>query len=158
VSGPGRISSLDLLDHELLDRLGTLMIGLRTEGIPLEVFETARSPARQADLYQIGRDPDVPGYGRTVTRAMPYQSAHQYGLGVDLVFRVAGRWTWEEPQRGMWDRFHTHARQAGLTPLSFEAPHVQLPGFDPAALPKGPGDTAGWLRWLRERVGAPPVG
>jgi hypothetical protein len=153
VSDPGRLSDLTLLDHELLDRLGTLMIGLRDEGIPLEVFETARSPERQAHLYAIGRDPQTPGYGRTVTRAMPYQSAHQYGQAVDLAFRVSGRWTWEEPVRGQWDRMGARAKQAGLVTLSFEKPHVQLAGLRPERLAPGPSDTAGWLAWLRQRVG-----
>lgn len=153
-----RISDLTLLTPELLDRLGTLMIGLRTEGIPLEVFETARSPMRQAALYAVGRQPELPGYGRTVTRAMPYHSAHQYGRAVDLVFKTQGRWSWEEPVRGMWDRYHALARQTGLVVLSFEAPHVQLASFDPAPLPKGPADTQGWMAWLRGRVDGPPVG
>lgn len=150
----GRLSDLTLLDAELLDKLGTLMIGLRTENLSLEIFETARSPGRQAELYAVGRDPDAPHFGRTVTRAMPYQSAHQYGLGVDLVFKVGGVWTWEEPRRGEWERMERLARHAGLVTLSFERPHVQLPGFHPGMMEPGPNGDDEWLAWLRRRLGA----
>lgn len=149
----GRLSDLTLLDAELLDKLGTLMIGLRADGIQLEVYESARSPGRQAELFAVGRDPELAHYGRTVTNAMPYHSAHQYGLGVDLVFRIAGRWTWNEPVRGQWDRMQLLAHHAGLVTLSFERPHVQLPGFHPDMMEPGPNQDDQWLAWLRKRLG-----
>lgn len=152
-------SDLTLLDAELLDKLGTLMIGLRTDGLLLEVYETARSPNRQAELYAIGRDPELAHYGRTVTGSLPYHSAHQYGLGVDLVFRVNGAWTWEEPAKGQWDRMHVLARHCGLTGLYnkrgelIEMPHLQLPGFHPDKVAPGPNQDDQWLAWLRRRLG-----
>lgn len=153
-----RLSSLQLLDVELLDKLGTLMIGLRTDGIALEVFETARSPGRQERLYAIGRDPKDPSYGRTLTRADAYQSPHQWGMAADLVFKVGGKWTWEEPVRGQWERMAHLAYHAGLVTLSFERPHVQLPGFNPTRLPTGPAGDDDWLVWLGERLGRQGVG
>lgn len=154
-----RLSDLTLLDAELADKLGTVMIGTRADGIPLEVYETGRSPSRQEELYAVGRDPNLAHFGRTVTGARAYHSAHQYGLGVDLVFRVRGRWTWEEPVRGQWQRLHALARKAGLVPLVnkrgevIEWPHLQLPGFHADLMPRGPQDDEGWLAWLRQRLG-----
>lgn len=149
--GPSR--DLTLLDAELLDKLGSLMIGIRTDDIPLNVYEGARSPGRQQELYDVGRDPKLAHYGRTVTRAKPYQSAHQYGLAADLVFYVGGHWTWEEPRRGQWDRMQMLAHKAGLVTLSFERPHVQLPGFHREMMEPGPEKDDEWLAWLRRRLG-----
>jgi len=150
-----RLADLQLLVPEARSRVSWLLVALRAEGVPLEVFETARPPARQAYLYQIGRDPDSPTFGRTVTHAMPWQSAHQWGFAADLVFKVAGRWTWKEPEHGMWDRLTDLAKKADLRTLSFERPHVELPTFSPSSKgpPPGPSDTEAWLAWLRGRTG-----
>ncbi len=129
------------------------MVALRFDGIPLSLYEGARSPARQAELYDVGRDPAKAHYGRTVTRAKPYGSAHQYGLAVDLVFWVNGAWTWQEPRRGQWDRMQTLAHREGLVTLSFERPHLQLPAWNTGDLEPGPMDTEAWLAWLRARLG-----
>jgi peptidoglycan L-alanyl-D-glutamate endopeptidase CwlK len=127
-------------------------------GIPLQPFETARSPGRQSELYMRGRDPGAGDYGRTVTRAKAYESAHQFGLGADSVFRLAnGVWTWDEPEAGMWDTYTRLARARGLETLSFERPHVQIAGFDWRKLPRGPTDEAGWLAWLAAPEQRPAV-
>lgn len=154
----GRISDVNLLDPWLLGRLGELMAGLAREKIPLGIYETARSPARQAELYAIGRDPEAAGFGRTVTGALPWHSAHQFGLGLDLAFRFAARWTWDPPEEGMWDRMQELAATVGLEPVRDrrgrikEWSHVQLAGFATGQLPHGPNETGAWLEWLRERV------
>ena len=70
---------------------------LATGAIPLRPFEAFRSPRRQAQLYAQGRT--LPG--KIVTYANAWQSYHQYGLAVDFVFFVDGKWTWDEPERGM---------------------------------------------------------
>src|SRR5437870_1461312 len=100
-----RISSLDHLDANFRNSLNQLLAALQAESIPLQPFETIRSPSRQSDLYQKGRNPSASDYGRTVTRAQAYQSAHQFGLACDLVFRLdTGVWTWDEPHPGQWAR------------------------------------------------------
>lgn len=153
-----RRSDLALLRPAFYAPLTALLRELEAHQIPLAVFETIRSPGRQADLYLRGRDPGASDYGRTVTRAQAYQSAHQYGLGADLVFRLSsGVWTWDEPERGMWDTFTRLAKSAGLETLSFERPHVQIAGFDWRKLDRGPLDDAGWLSWLAQQVGAVPA-
>lgn len=149
-----RLAELELLERDFRGRLSWLLVALHAEGVPLEVFETARSPERQAELYARGRDPDAVDYGRTVTRAMPWHSAHQYGLAADLVFKVEGRWTWSEPGPNMWSRLAGLAKGAGLQTLSFEEPHVQVAGFQWAhQLERGPNATPAWLAWLRGRAG-----
>lgn len=149
-----RLAGLELLEREFRGRLSWLLVALRAEGIPLDVFETVRSPARQAYLYTIGRDPESPTYGRTITRAMPWHSAHQYGLAADLVFRVEGRWSWDEPGPDMWSRLPDLAHKAGLATLSFERPHVEVAGFNWAhQTERGPNETEAWLAWLRGRAG-----
>jgi peptidoglycan L-alanyl-D-glutamate endopeptidase CwlK len=107
------------------ERLGKLMTLLRVNGIPLEVYESWRSPVRQGALWAIGRSPGVPGHH--VTRAQPWESFHQYGLAVDLVFRVDGSWSWNEPEPGMWGDFTRLAKSCDLRTLSFERPHVEFP-------------------------------
>ena len=127
------------------------MAGPDFQTLLLRVFESIRPPSRQNALYAQGRDRAKPDYGRTVTKARAYQSAHQFGLAVDLVFFVRGKWTWEEPFPGAWDRLHAAARGCGLEALSFEKPHLQLVDFDFRRLTPGPKDDAGWLEWLRAR-------
>jgi peptidoglycan L-alanyl-D-glutamate endopeptidase CwlK len=146
-----RRAELSLLRPDFRTALVGLMERLDEQQIPLAPFETIRSPGRQAELYGRGRNPDAADYGRTVTRAQAYQSAHQYGLGADLVFRLAnGVWTWDEPQRGMWDVYTRLAKSCGLETLSFERPHVQIASFDWRHLTPGPMDEAGWLDWLAQ--------
>ena len=146
---------LDLLDPKIRPQVELLEDALAAEGIPLHRYETVRSPTRQAVIWARGRVPGQPDYGRTVTRARPYESAHQFGLATDFVFRVDGAWTWEEPEPGMWKRFGVLAARHGLETLRFERPHVQVVGFDWRDLvrQRGPLDEAGWEAWLRGTVG-----
>jgi hypothetical protein len=130
-------------------RLEDLLGELDAHKLPMRVFESIRAPSRQEMLYMRGRDPGAEDFGRTVTKARAYQSAHQFGLAADMVFRMAdGTWTWDEPVRGMWDTFTRLAKAAGLETLNFERPHVQISGFDWRGLPRGPMDDGGWLAWL----------
>jgi peptidoglycan L-alanyl-D-glutamate endopeptidase CwlK len=147
-----RIDSLELLAPPFRDRLAGLLLKINEDGIPLDVFETARSPQRQMQLYARGRDPALPDYGRTVTRALPYHSAHQHGMAADLVFKVAGNWTWDEPEPGLWRRLGELAAAAGLETLSFEKPHVQIAGFVAKEIQPGPPDTVGWMAWLQGQI------
>lgn len=71
-----------------------LAAGLDTahaQGLDVYVFEGWRSPSRQADLFALGRT--VPG--KIVTDAKAWDSWHQYGVAVDLVFGGPGKWTWD---------------------------------------------------------------
>ena len=144
-----RLADLALLQPAFREAIEGLLRDLEAAGIPLQVFETGRSPGRQEALYARGRDPEAADYGRIATRARGYQSAHQFGLGVDLVFHVYGRWTWTEPEPGHWDEMTRLARTRGLEPLSSERPHLQPAGFSSRGRDYGPTDDDAWLAWLR---------
>lgn len=133
-----RLSDPSLLNPTFGDRLFRLQ--LKLQGTGLAIFETARSPERQTELK-----------GQRVSRANAYQSAHQYGLAVDLVFHDEGKWAWPDIEDPRWEPIRAHASSCGLETLSFERPHVQLAGFDWRQLAAGPMDTPGWMAWLNER-------
>lgn len=139
-----RIADLTLLRPEFRSKLELLLDDCAEHLPTLKVFESVRSPERQAELYARGRDPKASDFGRTVTKAGPWQSAHQFGMGVDLVFCPNGQWSWD----GDWALLRQLANQRGLQQLSFEQPHIQLPTFDWRVLARGPDDTDGWLAWL----------
>ncbi len=100
---------------------------LNAEGIPFKVFEAFRYPERQADLFAQGRTRP----GAIVTKAGPWLSYHQYGLGVDFVLYENGSWSWDTAgaKGKWWARMQELGRQKGLEALSFELPHLQLAGL-----------------------------
>jgi peptidoglycan LD-endopeptidase CwlK len=106
-----------------------LLQNFQAEGLPFRIFEAFRSPVRQAWLYDQGRTPARPG--AIVTRAKAWDSYHQYGLAVDFVLWLNGAWSWNSAgvNAAYWDRLHTLGKKAGLEPLSFEAPHLQVAGL-----------------------------
>jgi hypothetical protein len=123
-------------------------------GLPLQVFETGRSPQRQSELYAQGRVSGIGTGGKYVTRAKPWQSFHQFGMAADYVFNVDGKWTWDEPYKGAWVKYTQLAAAAGLRTLSFERPHVELP-VNLSILSAGqypPGGGAAWEDWLDAQV------
>lgn len=105
--------------------------------LPIEPFESWRSPARQAFLFAEGRTPGVGSPGHHVTFEAAWGSLHQYGLAEDWVWWFNGAWTWAPPAGHAWEEFHELAARAGLMKLDFEAPHVQLPGVSGRALLAG---------------------
>lgn len=136
--------------HPLFElRVRLLMQRLAEAEIPLRLYETARSPWRQAVLYARGRT----SAGKKVTNAKAWQSFHQFGLAADFVFYVDGKWTWLEPKAGQWKRYHELAKGVGLDVLSSEMPHVQFPwsmrDLERGHYPVG-GETSTWLRFFTE--------
>lgn len=82
-------------------------------------FETYRSPMRQLQLYE-----SVP----QVTKAQPWQSAHQFGLAVDFVPFINGMWSWADHEP--WDVLARHALKHGLrVPIAWDKAHVEHPAF-----------------------------
>lgn len=142
---------MSLLHPEARARVHNLMAALNSDNIPLLLYEGARTPWRQAELYARGRT--IPGT-KKVTRAMAWQSRHNFGLAADFVFYVGGKWTWDEPSPGMWNRYIELARTVGLETLDFEMPHVQL-SYPMARLARGlypeHGD-ATWEAWLEMQI------
>lgn len=120
-----RLRGVELLHPLFRTALQQLLALLAAEDRPFRVFEAFRTPERQRWLYEQGRSRP----GSIVTKALPWQSFHQYGLGADLVLFVGGQWTWSDagPLRAHWQRLPVLARQVGLRTLTWEAPHVEWP-------------------------------
>lgn len=82
-----------------------------------KVFEAFRTPERQYELYR-----KVP----RVTKAEPWESAHNYGLAVDFVPLVDGLWNWHD--KNDWDFLHRAAVEFGLRhPITWDRPHIEHP-------------------------------
>lgn len=122
-----RNADLSLLHPVFRAAVADVQTRLNAEGIPFRVFEAYRYPERQADLFAQGRTKPGP----VVTKARPWTSYHQYGLGVDFVLFENGKWSWDTAgaKRAWWARMQELGRQKGLEALDFELPHLQLAGM-----------------------------
>ena len=176
-----RIDSVYVLHPVPREYVKSIQAELVREKIPLHPYETGRGPLRQQALYLQGRDKDHLGpdvtpdrpFGRTCTFSQAWHSAHQYLCAVDMVFSVDGKWTWAEPERGMWAKYHEIALKNGMTPLYnrkgdlIEEPHIQLRGVAIDALRRGEYPAGGDRDWedaltgfiaeWGDRPGAPPA-
>ena len=82
------------------------------EGGPEErIFETLRTPERQAFLYGFGRDYDD-GRGIVTNARTSLYSFHGFGLAVDIVEKDATPWNAPE---GFWEAIGAAAKRNGLT-------------------------------------------
>lgn len=80
-------------------------------------YEGFRSVERQLILYN---------QRPRVTKAGPWQSAHNYGLAVDYVPRVEGKWVWDE--NADWATLKQIAIECGLSaPIAWDRPHIEHP-------------------------------
>lgn len=144
--------SIDLLHPVFRRTVAELRLRLALEMLPIEIYESSRSPYRQAELYAIGRTTHERGHTRT--KAMAWSSFHQYGFAVDMVWRTAGQWSWEEPHAGAWKLYQGMAHDLGLRTLSFERPHVELPlklvDLQAGRFPEGGDDT--WRNHLEHQA------
>lgn len=89
-----RISSLNLLYPPFANLIRTGLLEVNHDGIPLRVFESYRPWERQNALYAKGRTEA----GRKVTNARAGESWHNYGLAVDLVLMIDGKWSWSHEE------------------------------------------------------------
>ena len=104
------------------------MSDLKTANVPMKIFESFRSPERQAFLFSKGRFPPNKSMAK-VTKADAWHSYHQYGLAVDMVIDHPDHSMWETGNSTVdawWAKYHELADKNGLEPLSWELPHVQL--------------------------------
>jgi peptidoglycan LD-endopeptidase CwlK len=162
-----RDNSLNKLHSAFAVPLSELITALNVEKIPLRVYESVRTPFRQAQLYAKGRAPG--NTASKVTNAPAWASAHQYGFAVDMVFDLsnnqAGHWAWDVPKddarytqiQKWWERYSVLIEQVGLVQLSFEKPHVQAyndkymrDNIYKGIIPPLGGDD--WEKWLEEMV------
>jgi len=131
-----RNGDISLLHPAIRDKVKKIRDQLHKEKIPFEVFEAFRTPERQANLQ--ARRPKVTWVG-------PWGSIHQYGLAVDFVLKINGKWSWDDKgaEAKYWDRMHELAKENGMTPLFnskgqlIEKPHIQLEGVSAREMKKG---------------------
>ena len=157
---------LENLHPVFREKIKTLVQKLAAENLPFKMFEGFRTPQRQRKLYAQGRT-TPPWY--IVTKAKPWLSNHQYGVAADFVLFENGEWSWDDagPKGKLWSRLHELGREVGLTPLSWEKPHLELVGLITSDLhagqyPQGGDET--WAENLEKTIyswsgepGAPPV-
>lgn len=99
------------LEITLRDRYAAGLI--KTEFRPFEGF---RSLERQTYLFNEAR----------TTKAKAWQSAHNYGLAVDFVAWIDGKWSWDEAAD--WAGLARAANDLGLmVPIKWDRPHVEHP-------------------------------
>lgn len=165
-----RHTALELLHPKCRSAVLALIEALKTEKIPMKIFESYRTPERQAHLFAQGRTRDL--HLGKVTKANAWESYHQYGIAVDMVIDHPDHGMWEtgNPTADRWwKQYHDLAKQHGLEPLSFELPHVQVAGLKTSRLlsgeDPGPGDeswesnfSAAVSRWPGSRKPPLPTG
>lgn len=123
--------NLDELYPEFLGKMLQLVADCRADGADFYATSGFRSYADQAKLYFQGRT--MPG--KIVTNARPGQSAHNFGLAVDLCRDIDLNRPGLQPSWNLSDYaiLGVHAKKNGLEwggSWSFkDLPHVQWPGF-----------------------------
>jgi hypothetical protein len=159
-----RLRGMEQLHPKFRAALDGLLQKAAAEGRPFKLFEAFRTPERQRWLFEQGRSRP----GSIVTKAEPWQSFHQYGLGADLVLFVNGQWTWSDagPLGEHWQRLPSLAKEFGLRTLKWEAPHVEWPceiqdATGPDLVASGDEDWADTLasaadRWRQAGLGTGP--
>lgn len=159
-----RLTNTHLLHATFRQRCAMLETRIRAQGLDIYLYEGARTPWRQAELYARGRTQGEPG--KTVTSAEPWESFHQYGLAADWVFGGPGNWYWPKRTDSRWETFHEIAKGIGLDVLQSERPHVQLPWklYDLKRGVYPPNGGLTWEEWLQDNIerwgcdfGAPPA-
>lgn len=152
-SNMSRRNELNLLHPVVRKAVQHVSEQLKKEQISFRVFETFRSPERQRNLYAQGRTAP----GDIVTKARPWSSYHQYGLAVDFVLFIDGKWSWRTDGqfRLAWERLHEIAREQNLEPLSWELPHLQYASTSLERLKRGdypPNGDDDWAEALQAAV------
>ena len=80
-------------------------------------FEGWRSPVDQQKAFD-----------KKVSKARPWQSAHQYGLAVDFVPKINGKWVWGMASDPHWADLRKAATARGLrNVIDWDRPHVEHP-------------------------------
>ncbi len=118
------------LHPEFLPTVGHFLDDIKTLGIDLIVTCTLRSNFEQAVLYAQGRTAP----GKIVTRAQPGQSAHNWGLAIDVVPVVNGKPCWED-NNPVWQEIGSIGLARGMEwygvpgAAFHELPHFQMPNW-----------------------------
>lgn len=122
--------SLDDLHPEIRVLADPFLADCKAAGLDLIVTCTLRSLFEQAALYAQGRTSP----GGIVTNAKPGQSAHNFGLAIDVVPVVDGKLIWSA-DNPVWQEIGNFGQARGLQWLGVpgspfrEMPHFQLPNW-----------------------------
>lgn len=92
------------LHPKVVDGVTSLLAEAKARGISCGVQCGLRTADEQARLWNLGRTTQNPDgitksnpLGNIVTKAKPFESFHNYGLAVDIVFKNDhGNWTWDK--------------------------------------------------------------
>lgn len=86
----------------------------KTGGLVFLPFEGFRTPERQIQLQAEKR-----------TWVGPWKSAHQWGLAVDFVPKIKGKWSWDASEEE-WSLLKVRAMRCGLSvPIEKDKVHVE---------------------------------
>ena len=86
----------------------------KSGGLVFLPFEGFRTPERQIELQAEKR-----------TWVGPWKSAHQWGLAVDFVPKINGKWSWDAPEEA-WALLKVRAIRCGLSvPIEKDKVHVE---------------------------------
>lgn len=118
---PTRLNSLNLLYGPMVDVILSGVDSANKAGIPIAVFETFRTPQRQAQIHAQGRTAP----GKIVTNAKGWQSWHQYGVAADIALRIDGRWSWDFDPKEVAKHFDTEKLIWGGTFKKPDGPHYE---------------------------------
>lgn len=121
--------ALDDLSPAVRPLVDAFLYAATGAGLDLLVTCTARTLAEQAQLYAQGRTAP----GKIVTNAPPGESAHNFGLAIDVVPIINGKPDWEGAHP-VWAQAGNLGEAAGLEWAGRwvhmrEMPHFQLPNW-----------------------------
>lgn len=132
---PGPNEMNELTDHPIISKLEPRFAEkiiefidvARDAGLNVDALAGLRTFSEQDKLYAQGRSKP----GKKVTNAKGGQSWHNYGLAVDVVFKVNGQWSWDEANP--WSKLGMIGQQHGLEwggawKSSKDRPHFQYTG------------------------------
>lgn len=114
---------IKLLAPQFYEMVDAVLIDLKSQGLDAGIYEAWRSDDRQKYLWGSGRTRPGP----FLSNAKPGQSAHGYGLAVDIVGKIGGKWTWDEKKFDYAKLTEAYKRH-GIKTLSFELVHGEFTG------------------------------
>ncbi len=124
--------SLDDLDPRFRPLVDLFLASCRAAGYDILVTCSLRTWDDQSRLYAIGRT--VPG--KKVTNAKPGESAHNFGLAIDIVPMIYGKPYWNFTKTDpTWQAVGKLGMEAGLEWLGapgsrfVEGAHMQMPNW-----------------------------
>ncbi len=121
---PSRQVSLDTLEGYVADRVRRILAAMTAKGFDPIVYEAARTEARQAWLYGVGRTHSLKRKPVTWTlHSFHIPRNNGKGKAADIISRSRG-WDWPE----FYDCLRDCAAAEGMHVIPQERCHLQWPG------------------------------